>query len=156
VVYQAEVHLRTDITGKLTHPRQYHRDRRSRKTRYRVARWANRRRRSGLLLPSLHTQAEATVKVVRFAASFLPISGVKVEIGSFEREVLCSRGIHRQNNPGGGPKPVTSPCAVPAWLDTCHDSSIAKRRCALPPLAEVRGPRAHVFMDGLDEGMFPR
>src|SRR5260370_4224644 len=84
----------------------------------------------------------------------------KGQIGTLEadgsREVLCSRGIHRQNNPGGGPKPVTSPCAVPAWLDTYHDSSLAKRRCALPPLPEVRGPRAHVFMDGLDEGMFPR
>src|SRR5258708_34429302 len=58
----------------------------------------------------------------------------KGQLGTLEadgsREVLCSRGIHRQNNPGGGPKPVTSPCAVPAWLDTCHDSSIAKRRCA--------------------------
>ena len=86
VVYQAEVHLRTDITGKLTHRRQYRRNRRSRKTRYRAARWANRRRRSGLLLPSLHSQAEATVKAVRFAASFLPISGVKVEIGSVDTQ----------------------------------------------------------------------
>lgn len=86
VVYQAEVHLRTDITGKLTHRRQYRRNRCSRKTRYRAARWANRRRRSGLLLPSLHTQAEATVKAVRFAASFLPISGVKVEIGSVDTQ----------------------------------------------------------------------
>ena len=53
MVYQAEVHLRTDITGKLTHRRQYRRNRRSRKPRYRATRWANRRRRSGLLLPSL-------------------------------------------------------------------------------------------------------
>ncbi len=86
VVYRAEVHLRTGITGKLTHRRQYRRNRRSRKPRYRATRWANRRRRSGLLLPSLHTQAEATVKAVRFAASFLPISGVKVEIGSFDQQ----------------------------------------------------------------------
>ncbi len=86
VVYQAEVHLRTDITGKLKQRRQYRRNRRSRKTRYRAARWANRRRRSFWLPPSLHSKAEATVKAVRFVASFLPASRVNVEIGSFDTQ----------------------------------------------------------------------
>jgi 5-methylcytosine-specific restriction endonuclease McrA len=86
VVYQAEVHLRTDITGKLRQRRQYRRNRRSRKTRYRAARWANRRKRSCWLPPSLHSQAEATVKAVRFVASFLPVSRVNVEIGSFDTQ----------------------------------------------------------------------
>lgn len=101
VVYQAEVHLRTDITGKLTHRRQYRRNRPSRKTRYRAARWANRRRRSGLLLPSLHTQAEATVKAVRFAASFLPISGVKVEIGRVDTQRMQTPEISGISYPQG-------------------------------------------------------
>lgn len=86
VVFQAEVRLRTDIGGKLTQRRQYRRNRRSRKTRYRAARWANRRRRSFWLPPSLHSKAEATVKAVRFVASFLPVSQVNVEIGSFDTQ----------------------------------------------------------------------
>jgi 5-methylcytosine-specific restriction endonuclease McrA len=86
VVYQAEVHLRTDITGKLRQRRQYRRNRRARKTRYRAARWANRRRPFGWLPPSLHSKAEATVKAVRFVASFLPVSRVNVEIGSFDTQ----------------------------------------------------------------------
>ncbi len=40
VVFQAEMHLRTDISGRLTRRRQYRHARRSRKTRYRAARLA--------------------------------------------------------------------------------------------------------------------
>ncbi len=88
VVFQAEMRLRTDISGKLTQRRQYRRTRRSRKTRYRAARWANRRRCSGWLPPSLRARADATVKVVRFVARVLPIGQIKVEIGSFDTQKM--------------------------------------------------------------------
>lgn len=91
VVYQAEVHLREDITDKMTQRRQYRRTRRSRKTRYRKARWANRRRPAGWLPPSIRSKAQATVKAVRFAASFLPISQINVEITGFD--------THKMQNP---------------------------------------------------------
>jgi len=84
VLYQAEVTLRNDISSKLTQRRQYRRTRRSRKTRYRPARWANRRRPCGWLPPSLRSKAEATLKAVRFVASLLPVRQIKVEIGSFD------------------------------------------------------------------------
>ncbi len=86
VVFQAEMHLRTDISGKLMQRRQYRRTRRARKTRYRAARWANRRRSSGWLAPSLRARAEATVKAVRFVARVLPIRQINVEIGSFDTQ----------------------------------------------------------------------
>ncbi len=86
VVIQAEMCLRTDISGKLMQRRQYRRTRRSRKTRYRAARWANRRRSSGWLPPSLRARAEATVKAVRFVARVLPIGHINVEIGSFDTQ----------------------------------------------------------------------
>ena len=38
-VFQAEMHLRTEISGKLRQRRVYRRNRRARKTRYRAARW---------------------------------------------------------------------------------------------------------------------
>jgi hypothetical protein len=88
VVFQAEMRLRTDISGKLMQRRQYRRARRSRKTRYRAARWANRRRSPGWLPPSLRARAEATVKALRFVARVLPISQINVEIGSFDTQKM--------------------------------------------------------------------
>lgn len=88
VVYQAEVHLRTDISQKLLQRRTYRRNRRSRKTRYRPTRFANRRRKSGWLPPSLRAAAEATVKAVRFVAMLLPVQRVKVEIASFDTQKM--------------------------------------------------------------------
>jgi 5-methylcytosine-specific restriction endonuclease McrA len=88
VVFQAEMRLRTDISRKLMQRRQYRRTRRSRKTRYRAARWANRRRSPGWLPPSLRARAEATVKAVRLVARVLPIRQINVEIGSFDTQKM--------------------------------------------------------------------
>ncbi len=88
VVYQAEVHLRTNITSNMMRRRQYRRARRSRNTRYRQARFANRRRPSGWLPPTLRSKAEATVKAVRFVAALLPVSQVKVEIAGFDTQKM--------------------------------------------------------------------
>lgn len=88
VVFQAEMHLRTDISGKLTQRRQYRRTRRARKTRYRSARWANRRRKAGWLVPSLRSKAEATVKAVQFVAKVLPVGQINVEVGSFDTQKM--------------------------------------------------------------------
>jgi 5-methylcytosine-specific restriction endonuclease McrA len=88
VVLQAEMHLRSDVSLKLMQRRQYRRTRRSRKTRYRAPRWANRRRSPGWLAPSLRARAEATVKAVRFVARILPVRQINVEIGSFDTQKL--------------------------------------------------------------------
>ncbi len=88
VVLQAEVHLRDDITKKMTQRRHYRHTRRSRKTRYRAPRWANRRRKAGWLPPSLRAKADSTVKAVRFVASLLPVKQVNVEIGSFDTQKM--------------------------------------------------------------------
>jgi 5-methylcytosine-specific restriction endonuclease McrA len=88
VAYQAEVALRTAIASKLTQRRAYRRNRRSRKTRYRAVRFANRRRPAGWLPPSLRSKAEATVKAVGFVASILPVTQVRVEVGSFDTQKL--------------------------------------------------------------------
>jgi hypothetical protein len=93
VLFQAEIHLRDDITQKMTQRRQYRRNRRARKTRYREARSDNRRRPAGWLPPSLHSKAEATVKAVSFIASFVPVGGVTVEVGSFDTQKLQNRDI---------------------------------------------------------------
>lgn len=88
VVYQAEVHVRDDIAEKLVQRRHYRRARRSRKTRYRPARWANRRRSSQWLAPSICSKCEATGKAVHCVASLLPVHQVKVEVGCFDTQKL--------------------------------------------------------------------
>ena len=93
VVFQAEVRLRDDITEKLRRRRQYRHNRRARKTRYRQGRYDNRRRPDGWLPPSLHSKAAATVKAVRFLASFLPVGRVTVEVGSFDTQRMQNPDI---------------------------------------------------------------
>ena len=88
VVVQAEIHLRNDITNKMTQRRQYRRNRRNRKTRYRAARFANRGRPAGWLPPSLHSKAESTIKAVHFVASLLPIHQIIIEVGSFDTQKI--------------------------------------------------------------------
>src|SRR6266852_9044853 len=88
VAYQAEVHLRDDISSKLTQRRQRRRFRRCCKTRYRPARFANRRRSRGWLAPSLRSKAEATIKAVRVVATILPVQQIKVEVASFDTQQM--------------------------------------------------------------------
>lgn len=87
-MYQAEVHLRNDISQKLLQRGQYRRNRRSRKTRYRAAHFANRRRSPGWLPPSLRSKAEVTLKVVYFVASILPLTQINMEVGSFDTQKM--------------------------------------------------------------------
>jgi len=93
VVFQAQVHLRDDITEKLRQRRRYRRNRRARKTRYREVRYANRRRPDGWLPPSLHSKAEATIKAVGFIASLVPVGQVRVEVGSFDTQRMQNPDI---------------------------------------------------------------
>jgi 5-methylcytosine-specific restriction endonuclease McrA len=88
VVLQAEIHLRDDITDKLTQRRTFRRNRRSRKTRYRKTQWANRRRPDGWLTPSVRSKCDATVKAVHFVASLVPVRQVNVEVAGFDTQKL--------------------------------------------------------------------
>ena len=88
VICQAEVHLRTDIKEKLDRRRQYRQNRRGRKTRYRSARFANRRRKAGWLSPTVRSKAQATIKAVWWITSLLPVHQVNVEAGSFDTQKM--------------------------------------------------------------------
>ena len=88
VLFQAEVQLRSDISEKLTKRRTYRRARRSRKTRYRAPRFANRRRPAGWLPPSVSAKLAATLKAVRFVAALLPLRQLNVEVASFDSQKM--------------------------------------------------------------------
>ena len=63
-LYSADVELRTDIVDLLSRRRELRRGRRSRKTRYRQARFDNRKRPEGWLAPSIVNRINAHISVV--------------------------------------------------------------------------------------------
>jgi hypothetical protein len=93
VIYQSEVVLRDDVSGKMQQRAIYRRNRRSRKPRYRPARWNNRTsmRPLGRLAPSICSKVDSHLRERRFMESILPVSRWKVELASFD--------IHRITNP---------------------------------------------------------
>jgi 5-methylcytosine-specific restriction endonuclease McrA len=84
VLFEAEVHLRTDMVELLSIRRQYRRSRRYRKTRYRKARFQNRKKPEGWLAPSVRNKIEAHVKSVNLAHKILPITQTTIEVASFD------------------------------------------------------------------------
>ena len=83
-LYSAEAELRTDIVELLSTRRSYRRDRRNRKTRYRKARFKNRRRSEGWLAPSIRHKIESHLKLIADAHKLLPITHIIAEVASFD------------------------------------------------------------------------
>ena len=84
VLYESDVELRNDIVDLLSSRRELRRSRRNRKTRYRKARFDNRRRHDGWLAPSVNEKVNSHLTVVRKVMAILPISKVTVETASFD------------------------------------------------------------------------
>ena len=104
VIYQAEVTLRTDVSRKMEQRKMYRRHRRSRKTRYRAARFDNRgaSRRTGRLPPSIRSKVESHLRERRQVESVLPVTRWKVETASFDIHKLVNpevAGVEYQNGP---------------------------------------------------------
>ena len=104
VVYQAEVTLRTDVSRKMEQRKMYRHNRRSRKTRYRAARFNNRSasRRKGRLPPSVRSKVELHMRERRQVERLLPVTRWKVETASFDIHKLINpevAGVEYQNGP---------------------------------------------------------
>lgn len=93
VLFEAEVELRNDITGKLSTRREARRARRYRKTRYREPRFDNRRRGKGWLAPSVRNRIDTHLTIVRKVHEILPISKTVVETASFDIQKIKDDGI---------------------------------------------------------------
>lgn len=93
VYYISEIHLRQDIKSKLDQRRMYRRTRRSRKTRYRKARFLNRKNsiKSDRYPPTLRSKFNSLIKELWFVAKLLPIKYLTIETATFD--------IHALHNP---------------------------------------------------------
>jgi RRXRR protein len=86
VLYLSEVEVRNDIATTMKERAASRRSRRQRKTRYRPARWLNRRnsRKSGRFSPTMRSKIEAHLREIRFVQSLLPIQSIVLETGTFD------------------------------------------------------------------------
>jgi 5-methylcytosine-specific restriction endonuclease McrA len=90
VIYMSEVEIRNDISGKMSQRAKYRRNRRNRKTRYRKARWRNRKNsiRKERFSPTMISKFGAHLKEAAFVQSILPVTKLILETAAFDPHAL--------------------------------------------------------------------
>ena len=97
ILYTSEVMVRNDITGRMKRRRDYRRTRRNRKTRYRKARFLNRKnsikvdKHSPTMTSKLYSH-EAEIKKIK---SILPISTLVLETATFDTHLMKNPQMNR-------------------------------------------------------------
>jgi len=98
-IYLGEIHHKTGIKLRLDKRRKIRRSRRSRKTRYRKARFLNRKRKEGWLPPSLQARVDQTINLVKKLSRLLPIKEISTEHVKFDTQLMENpeiRGVEYQ------------------------------------------------------------
>lgn len=93
VLYEADVTLRNDIVELLSTRREMRRARRNRKTRYRKARFENRRKGDGWLAPSIREKIDTHLTVIANVHKILPITKITVETAQFDIQKIMNPEI---------------------------------------------------------------
>ena len=90
VVYLSEIEIRNDIPDKMKQRAKYRRNRRNRKTRYRQARWLNRKNsiKTDRFSPTMVSKLHSHNKEISFVKSLLPIADVILEPATFDPHAL--------------------------------------------------------------------
>jgi hypothetical protein len=102
VLFEAEIKPRTDIQELLAARKQLRRARRNRKTRYRPARFLNRKKPEGWLAPSVQHKVDAHLKAIRLVHKLLPIRRTTIEVAQFDLQKLKKPeivGVEYQQGP---------------------------------------------------------
>jgi len=86
----SEIEIRNDVSDRMEQRAKYRRNRRNRKTRYRKARWLNRRNsiKKGRFSPTMTSKINSHLKEVRFVQSILPVTKIILEIATFDPHAL--------------------------------------------------------------------
>lgn len=93
VIAKGEIELRDDIKSNLDTRRQYRRSRRNRKTRYRQARFNNRKKPDGWLPPSIQARINHTFKWIDKFLNLLPSPKLIIEVGKFDVQKMQNPSI---------------------------------------------------------------
>ena len=93
VLFEADVELRNDIVDLISTRREFRRSRRNRKTRYRKARFNNRKRKENWLAPSIQQKIDSHVTMIGKVNKILPISKTIVEVASFDIQKIKNPNI---------------------------------------------------------------
>ena len=95
VVYVSEIEVRNDITEKMTQRSKYRRNRRNRKTRYRKARWLNRKNsiKKGRFSPTMRSKIHNHLKEIKFVQLILPITKIILETATFDPHALKNPAV---------------------------------------------------------------
>lgn len=95
VIYLSEVEIRNDITDKMKQRVKYRRNRRSRKTRYRKARWLNRKNsiKKDRFSPTMTSKINSHLKEINFVKSLLPINKIILETATFDPHALKNPAV---------------------------------------------------------------
>lgn len=101
-VFAAEYSIRTDVSDKVTEKRSYRRTRRGNKTRYRAARFDNRKRKA--LQPSIKQKVETHEQIIRNMQKVLPISRVIIEANNFDMAKIKNPDISGKDYQNGQQK----------------------------------------------------
>lgn len=90
ILYQSQVELRDDIKKNMESRRQARRFRRNRKTRYRKAKFLNRKNSTKLdrLPPSVRHKVQAHIDEIEFCKKILPISKIVLEVSQFDTALM--------------------------------------------------------------------
>jgi hypothetical protein len=108
MLYISEVEVRNDIAQTMKERAVSRRNRRQRKTRYRPARWLNRRNsiKTGRFSPTMTSKIEAHLREIRFVKSLLAITSMVMETGTFDPHalknpaVLQNKWLYQRGNMG--------------------------------------------------------
>lgn len=95
VVYLSEIEIRNDIADKMKQRSKYRRNRRARKTRYREARWLNRKNsiKKDRFSPTMTSKINSHLKEVKFVESILPITKTILETANFDPYALKNPAV---------------------------------------------------------------
>jgi hypothetical protein len=95
ILYLSEVEVRNDIARTMKERASLRRNRRSRKTRYRPARWLNRKNsiKKGRFSATMRSKIEGHLQEIRFVQSLLPITFTVLETGTFDPHALRNPAV---------------------------------------------------------------
>ena len=92
-VFAMQVEERDDIVKLIADRREARRTRRNRKTRYRAARFDNRRRKEGWFAPSTENRISAHLRIIKLVRSILPVDKTTIEVAQFDSQKIKDEKI---------------------------------------------------------------